>query len=55
MVGLPQKVPKAQIVGDWQTFGRHHYTFAFQLDCVLCMHYQPSLETGCWAPRKPLV
>lgn len=23
MVGLPQKVPKAQIVGDWQTFGRH--------------------------------
>lgn len=48
----PQSTNCWRLANVWETY---HYTFAFQLDCVLCMRYQPSLETGCWAPRKPLV
>lgn len=55
IVGLHQKVPKVQIVGGWQKLWRHDAVCLPSNYAVGCARYQPSLETGCWAPWNPLV
>lgn len=44
----PQCTNWGRLGNVWETYD---YTFAFKLCSLLCMHYQPLLETGCWAPR----